>query len=82
MLRADRVELSQDFELRGFRRRRCRVNLQCPGCGPELPGSRPGFSCLGYADALYEDGGIEIDNNAAERSLRVRKNYPSAGSAR
>jgi hypothetical protein len=29
-----------------------------------------------------EDGGIEIDNNAAERSLRVRKNYLFAGSAR
>jgi hypothetical protein len=43
MLRADRVELSQDFELCGFRRRCC-VNLQCPGCGLELPGSRPGFS--------------------------------------
>ena len=34
-----------------------------------------------YIDALYEDGGIEIDNNAAESSLRgvalVRKNYYS-----
>jgi len=33
-----------------------------------------------------QDGGIEIDNNAAERSLRgvalVRKNYLFAGSAR
>ena len=75
------------FELCGFRRR-CRANLQCPGCGLELPGSSPGFSRLGCADALYgraiEDGGIEIDNNAAERSLRGvalgRKNYRFAGS--
>jgi hypothetical protein len=47
-------------------------DLQCPGSGLELPGSSPGFFCLGCADALYEDGGIEIDNNAAERRLRVR----------
>jgi hypothetical protein len=71
------------FEACGFCRRRCRANLQCPGCGVEFPGSSPGFSDALYRRAI-EDGGIEIDHNAAERSLRGvalgRKNYLFAGS--
>lgn len=42
------------------------------------------FIALGSADAFCQDGGIEIDNNAAERALRTvalgRKNYLFAGS--
>ena len=64
-------------------------------CEPSVSGLRSGTSRVkpwflprGCADAPYtragEDGGIEIDNNAAEGSLRGvvlgRKNYLFAGS--
>jgi len=59
---------------------------ECGLLGLMLPGDMGG-SALGRWAALLrylDDGGIEIDNNAAERALRVvalgRKNYLFAGS--
>jgi hypothetical protein len=43
MVRADRVELSQAFELCGFRRCRCRAELLGPVCGVRtIPSPSPG----------------------------------------
>jgi len=54
--------------------------------GVEFPGSSLDSPAWDARTRYIQDGGIEIDNNAAERSLRgvalVRKNYLFAGSAR